>query len=334
MIKNKNILVTGATGYIGGTFTYEALKKGFNIIGIDNFINSSKNTLELFKKFSSFSFYEFDLSSDAPFIESIIEKYKISHVVHFAGLKAVGESERKQKLYWHNNLLSTLNLLESIKNKDIGLIFSSSATVYGETNNDPISETHKLNTTSAYGSTKLAQEMLISDYVRAFKLNCISLRYFNPVGSHSDYKIYENYLDYPNNLMPRVLRVAKGIDNEINIFGNDYDTDDGTGERDYIHISDLIDGHFSALDKVKEVNNHIFLNLGTGKKTSVLELIKIFEEVNRIKIKYSVKDRRPGDVQTCIASPNLANKLLSWKATRSIEDMCRDAWKAIENESK
>ena len=231
-------------------------------------------------------------------------------------------------------MLSTLNLLEAIKNYETSFIFSSSATVYGNSRIQPISEDSETITTSAYGSTKLAQELLISDYARAYNKNCISLRYFNPVGAHSDGVIYENFQDSPNNLMPRILRVAKGIDSHIKIFGSDYDTADGTGERDYIHISDLIEGHFAALEKINGLPGHSFFNLGTGIKTSVKELINTFISVTGKEINVEVSSRREGDVEICYASPKKANKILGWKAKKNIKDMCRDAWGAIDNEPK
>ena len=332
-MKNNLILVTGVAGYIGGTFAYEALKKGYQVIGIDNYINSSKKNVDILSVFDEFEFINIDLSKKSLDLSQIIKKFKISSIVHFAGLKAVGESEVNQLLYWENNVLSTLNILEEIKNKDINFIFSSSATVYGDCEDSAIAESHKLSTSSAYGSTKLAQELLISDYARAWGIRCISLRYFNPVASHSDLKIVEDYHNSPNNLMPRVLRVAKGIEKKIYIFGDDYDTEDGTGERDYIHIEDLVAGHFAALEKITEMKGNNVFNLGTGKKTSVLELIKVFKEVNGIEIDFEFTDRRPGDVQTCFASPELANKILEWKSVKNIQEMCKDAWEAIKNES-
>ena len=229
-------------------------------------------------------------------------------------------------------MLSTLNLLEAIKHHDTDFIFSSSATVYGDSKIQPISEETKTQTSSAYGSTKLAQEMLISDYARAYDQNCISLRYFNPVGAHSDGIIFENFRDSPNNLMPRILRVAKGIDKHLTIWGDDYNTEDGTGERDYIHVSDLVEGHFAALEKIKSLPGHSFFNLGTGIKTSVRELIDTFTSATGIGIDVEVSERREGDVEICYASPKKANETLEWEAKKNLKDMCRDAWNAIKNE--
>ena len=331
---NKNIVVTGATGYIGGTFAYEALKKGNRVIGIDNFCNSSPENKKKLSKFNNFTFYNCDISKNKKYVKEIVESHNPEAIIHFAGLKAVGDSEKEQALYWENNLLSTLNLLETIKHRDTDFIFSSSATVYGDSEIQPISEETETKTSSAYGSTKLAQELLISDYARAYNKHCISLRYFNPVGAHSDGVIYENFRDSPNNLMPRILRVAKGLDSHIYVYGDDYSTRDGTGERDYIHISDLIDGHFAALEKIKNFPGHSFFNLGTGTKTSVKELINAFTKATGIGIDVEVSDRREGDVEICYASPKKANEILEWEAKKNLKDMCRDAWDAIKNEPK
>tara|TARA_Y100000816_G_C26095734_1_gene579833 strand:- start:297 stop:1295 length:999 start_codon:yes stop_codon:yes gene_type:complete len=331
-MKNKKIIVTGSTGYIGGTFSYEALKKGFEVIGIDNFSNSKKATKQILDNFINFTFYEIDISKNPRRINEIISENKPDVIIHFAGLKSVSESEQNQNLYWQNNLLSTLNILESIKNNNISLIFSSSATVYGDKNESPIPEEAKFSTNSAYGSTKLAQELLISDYSRAYDISCISLRYFNPVGTHSDRLIIEDIMSSPNNLMPRILRVAKKIDKKISIYGKSYPTKDGTGERDYIHITDLVNGHFAALEKISSLHNHNFYNLGTGEKTSVLELIKTFENVNNIKIKFDFQNERKGDVAVCYADPSLAKKDLDWTATKTIDEMCIDAWGGVKDE--
>jgi UDP-glucose 4-epimerase len=332
-MKNKKILVTGAAGYIGGTFAFEALKKNYEIIGIDNFINSNKSVFQTLSNYKKFTSYELDLSTESSLLSKIFTDHEPDAIIHFAGLKAVEESEKNQKLYWTNNLVSTLNLLDAAKIKKTDFIFSSSATVYGDTKEQPLSEISTTGTTSAYGSTKLAQEFLISDYSRAYEINSISLRYFNPVGAHSDGIIFENFLDSPNNLMPRIIRVAKNIDQKLYVFGNDYKTKDGTGERDYIHISDLVDGHFAALNEMHNLKGHNIFNLGTGNKTSVKQLIEIFEKVNKIKIPHEYVARREGDVEICYASPSKANKILKWSANKNLEQMCADAWNAVKNES-
>lgn len=320
------ILVTGVAGYIGGTFCYEALKRRYTVLGLDNFANSTRSNVEsISRKFTEFDFEELDLSSEHSSLVKIISSFKPDIVVHCCGLKSVCESEAYPNQYWKNNLGSTINLLESINCDKTKFIFSSSATVYSSSDIQPINETSKLQTTSAYGSTKLAQEILISDYARAKKLQSISLRYFNPVGAHADKAIIEDYTQSPNNLMPRLIRVGLGMDEKLFIFGDDYPTSDGTGERDYIHISDLVEGHFAALKYENKDNFEVF-NLGTGSKTSVLELINKFEKINHIKLNYEFAPRRDGDVAICYADATRANNLLNWSATKNISEMCQDAW--------
>ena len=322
------ILVTGAAGYIGATFCWEAIKKGYTVLGLDNFANSTQANVEgISSKFAEFSFEELDLSIEFDRLAKTTSSFKPDAVVHFCGLKAVGESEANPSLYWKNNLGSTINLLESINCNTTKLIFSSSATVYGSSDVQPINENAKLQTTSAYGSTKLAQEILITDYARTKKLQSVSLRYFNPVGSHADKVIIEDYTQSPNNLMPRLIRVGLGMDEKLLVFGNDFPTSDGTGERDYIHISDLIAGHFAALKYDNKDNFEVF-NLGTGNKTTVLELVGEFERTNQIRLKYEIAPRRDGDVATCYADATRANKLLNWNATKNLSEMCRDSWNA------
>lgn len=323
------IMVTGAAGYIGGTFCWEALKLGHSVLGIDNFINSNKVSIDkIHQKHHNFIFEEIDLAKNEELLKKVINTFKPDAVIHFCGLKAVGESEANPSMYWKNNLLSTLNLLETIDCKKTQLIFSSSATVYGMTEKQPIKENEKLQTTSAYGSTKLAQEILIADYARTKNLKAVLLRYFNPVGSHEDKVIVEDFTQSPNNLMPRLIRVGLGIDKKLFIFGNDYATKDGTGERDYIHISDLVSGHFAALDYEQDIDNLAVFNLGTGSKTSVIELINNFETINNIKINYEFAARREGDVAICYADALKAKNILNWQAKKSISEMCKDAWDA------
>lgn len=322
----KRILVSGAAGYIGGTFTYQALKSGHEVIGVDNFSNSSEKNIKYFKKKfkNNFYFHKSDLSKENNALKKIFENYEIDYVVHFAGLKSVAESEKQPKLYWENNLNSTRNILENLTNR-IGLVFSSSATVYGNSKYQPISEKIALRANSTYGSTKIACELMIDDYCRNKNIKAICLRYFNPVGSHSDKVILEPFNNAPNNLMPRIVRVAKGIDPELKVFGKDYNTIDGTAERDYIHISDLISGHFAALNKLNEITDCKYYNLGTGNSTSVLKLLKTFEKVHSLSLNYSFHSRRKGDVEVCFADPALAKKELNWSSKKSLEDMCRDS---------
>tara|TARA_E500000178_G_scaffold346338_1_gene397807 strand:- start:536 stop:1534 length:999 start_codon:yes stop_codon:yes gene_type:complete len=330
----KKILVTGSAGYIGSTFTYEALKKGYLVFGIDNYINSNKNvTTILEQKFINFTFKELDLSVDKSELEKLISAFKPDAIVHFAGLKAVGESEEKPELYWHNNVQSTLNLLEACPPR-MRLIFSSSATVYGECSVQPITEDSPIKTESVYGSTKVASELLIKDYSRIKKIEAVCLRYFNPVACHKDGIVIEDYGNKPSNLMPKLIEVIKNKSNEISVFGDDYNTKDGTGERDYIHISDLVDGHFAALQYVYNEDDHLFriYNLGTGKATSVLDLIETFNKVNGTSIRINFTERRKGDVEVCYAEPSLANYELKWKAVYNISEMCRDTWNAVKDE--
>ena len=331
------LLVTGAAGYIGGTFAYEALKKGHEVFGIDNFINSSDTVPKLLKRdFNAlWDFSNLDLVSEETKLDELIQRAKPEVVLHFAGLKAVSESEEKPFLYWNNNFLSSINLLECMSRHNVSkLVFSSSATVYGDAKIQPITENHEVKSTSTYGSTKIAIEQLISDVSKLNVIDAVCLRYFNPVGSHDEKVIYENPYDRPNNLMPRIIRVALGIDKEIKIFGNNYNTNDGTGERDYIHIKDLINGHFSSIDFLNKNSGFYSINLGTGKPTSVMEILNTFENQNNIKIPFSFADRRKGDVQRCYANPALAETKLGWKAEFGIEEMCKSAWDAIKNGSK
>jgi len=324
------IMVTGAAGYIGGTFCCEALKK-HEVLGLDNFINSTEDNInKVHEAYSDFIFEEIDLANEIKNLKKIVSSYKPEIVVHFCGLKAVGESETNPSQYWKNNLFSTLNLLDSIDCESSKLIFSSSATVYGTSEIQPIKENTRLETTSVYGSTKLAQEILINDYARTKNLNSILLRYFNPVGAHEDKIIVEDFMKSPNNLMPRLVRVGLGMDEKLLIYGNDYPTNDGTGERDYIHISDLIEGHIAAINYKLSNDNIAVFNLGTGNKTSVLELINNFQKVNNIKINYEYASRRDGDVAICYANPNKANRELNWQAKLSLERMCKDSWDAVQ----
>ena len=330
------ILVTGSAGYIGGTFSFEALKNGHEIIGIDNFSNSNykvpKILNENFK--DKFVFEEIDLAKEPSKLNSLIENCDPDVVIHFAGLKAVEESEDEPILYWNNNLLSSINLLVAMKqNNKNKIVFSSSATVYGSTDIQPISESSIVQSMSTYGSTKIAIEQLFHDASKADIVDVVSLRYFNPVGAHKEKIIFENPYDSPNNLMPRIIRVGISIDEEISIFGDDYDTRDGTGERDYIHVMDLVDGHFAAIEHVMKSSGSTKVNLGTGTSTTVKELIKTFEDVNGMIIPHKIAVRRKGDVGSCYADVSLAKKLLGWEAKHTLEEMCKDAWEAVKNES-
>jgi UDP-glucose 4-epimerase len=330
MTKNK-ILVTGAAGYIGGTFTYEVLKKGFEVHGIDNFINSNRNNIDTFYEHfpEVFNFSEIDLAKDVSKLKLVLDAFNPDFVVHFAGLKSVGESEEKPDLYMNNNVGSTRNLLENI-NPESFFIFSSSATVYGNNPNQPLTEDSRIEATSVYGLSKIECENLIKDYAINKGVKSICLRYFNPVGSHQEFIVVEDYLSQPNNLMPKLIECVKNGKNTINVYGNDYETKDGTGERDYIHIIDLVDGHIAAMDKVQKIENIDYINLGTGQSTSVVELISTFNKTNELSIETNFVDRRKGDVAICYSNPHKAHNELNWRANLSLERMCKDSWEAVQ----
>ena len=329
-----NILVTGGAGYIGGTFAYEALKNNHNVLALDNFSNSKPEQIKKLKSIfnKNFSFYEIDLSIQSNELSECLKEFKPDVVVHFAGLKAVGESQSNPIKYWDNNVVSSINLLKAMAENSIKkLIFSSSATVYGDSKLQPIPETADIKSMSVYGSTKIVIERMFSEAASIGKIDIVSLRYFNPVGAHKEKIIFENPFDFPNNLMPRIIRVALGIDEKLEIYGDDYDTKDGSGERDYIHILDLINGHFSAINYILEHNGESVFNLGTGTSTSVFELIKTFESVNSLKIPYKISKRRAGDVARCYADPSLALKELNWQTEYNLSEMCMDAWLGVKD---
>ena len=325
------IIVTGSAGYIGGTFCHKLLSAGHEVIGLDNYINSDKKVSNfLLNSFNSYTFHQIDIAKEENPMDEIFRKHKgsVDCVVHFAALKAVGESESKPVQYWENNIISTLNLIKTMKSHDMRkLIFSSSATVYGNNANQPLTESESLSPISCYGSTKIANEYLLNDVAKTGDIDVVMLRYFNPVGAHSESIIYDDPYASPNNIMPRVIRVALGIEEQMYIWGNDYPTKDGTGARDYIHIEDLVEGHISAIDFIKTSSGSTAFNLGTGNSITVLELIKKFENVNNIKIPISFGKRREGDVAECYAAPAKAQKILNWKAKKSLEEMCKSSWK-------
>jgi len=329
-----NILVTGGAGYIGGTFAYEALKNNHNVLALDNFSNSKPEQIKKLKSIfnKNFSFLEIDLSIQSNELSECLKEFKPDVVVHFAGLKAVGESQSNPIKYWDNNVVSSINLLKAMAENCIKkLIFSSSATVYGDSKLQPIPETADIKSMSVYGSTKIVIERMFSEAASIGKIDVVSLRYFNPVGAHKEKIIFENPFDFPNNLMPRIIRVALGIDEKLEIYGDDYETKDGSGERDYIHILDLINGHFSAINYILEHNGESVFNLGTGTSTSVFELIKTFESVNSLKIPYKISKRRAGDVARCFADPSLALKKLNWQTEYNLSEMCMDAWLGVKD---
>ena len=324
------ILVTGGAGYIGSHIAVELLNKGENVIVLDNFSNSKPEVLDRIKEITGkdFKFYEVDMT-DKKALDKVFFKNHIDSVIHLAGLKAVGESVEKPIEYYANNLISNLNLLELMKKyRCKKLVFSSSATVYGAPKEVPIKEDAELSTTNPYGSTKLMIEQILKDVCISDKDFCaILLRYFNPIGAHKSGLIGEEPNGIPNNLMPYINKVAEGELDHLNVFGNDYDTVDGTGVRDYIHVVDLAKGHVKALEKARKMVGAEAYNLGTGKGYSVLEMVKAFENATGMKVKYEITARRPGDIGECYADPSKALKELGWKAEKTLEEMCKDSWK-------
>ena len=324
------ILVTGAAGFIGSHTCVELINSGYDIVGIDNFINSKPVVLENIEKITGkrIAFYEGDVC-DEVLLRKIMNEHKISAAIHFAGLKAVGESVEKPLMYYQNNLMSTI-VLSKVMN-EFGckkIIFSSSATVYGTPHAVPMTEDFPVGgTTNPYGTTKLMCERILSDLQYAEKdWSVCLLRYFNPIGSHASGLIGEEHNGIPNNLMPYIVKVASKQLPQLSVFGNDYPTHDGTGVRDYIHVVDLAKGHVCALKKVlAESGIHIY-NLGTGIGYSVLDLVETFKKVNDIDVPYVFAPRRAGDIPECFANADKALKELGWKAEKNVEDMCRDSW--------
>ena len=328
------ILVTGGTGYIGSHTCVELLDAGYEIVVIDNLSNSKIEVVDKIKKITSkdFEFYEGDCC-DKNILTKIFEENEISAVIHFAGFKAVGESVLKPLKYYRNNLDSTITLLEVMNEFNVKKIaFSSSATVYGKPESLPIKETFPLSTTNPYGTTKLMIEDILRDIYKSDNNWSIAiLRYFNPIGAHKSGLIGENPNDIPNNLMPYIVKVATKELEILSVFGNDYDTKDGTGVRDYIHVVDLAKGHIKAINKVLKDTGVDAYNLGTGNGYSVLEIVNTFKDVNNVDVKYKITDRRPGDIDACFADPSYAKEKLDWEASLGIEEMCQDAYNFVKN---
>ncbi|BES66330.1 UDP-glucose 4-epimerase GalE [Gottschalkiaceae bacterium SANA] len=327
-----NILVTGGTGYIGSHTCVELLKAGHSVVIADNLCNSKRKTVDRIEEISGkkVTFYEMDVV-DARLVDGLFGDHRFDGVIHFAGLKAVGESSEKPVAYYYNNLVSTMVLIQAcVKHGVARFVFSSSATVYGD-NQVPFVETMELlPTTNPYGESKAMSERILTDAVAAHpELAVTLLRYFNPVGAHPSGLIGEAPNGIPNNLMPYVAQVAKGKLKKLRVFGNDYDTVDGTGVRDYIHVMDLALGHVDALNQLTQ-GVHIY-NLGTGRGTSVLELVHAFEQANGLKVPYEIVDRRAGDIASCYADASKAEEKLGWKASRGIVEMCRDSWNFEKN---
>ncbi len=324
------ILLTGGTGYIGSHTAIELLNAGEDIVIIDNFSNSKEEMVDKIKKISGkeYKFYKADLL-DKEALNKVFDENDIKEVIHFAGLKAVGESCAKPLEYYHNNVSGTINLLEVMRDHNCKkIVFSSSATVYGSPKTVPIKEDFPLHTTNPYGTTKLFIEQILQDLQKADnEWSVVLLRYFNPIGAHECGEIGENPNGIPNNIMPYINLVAAGKLDHLNVFGNDYDTPDGTGVRDYIHVVDLALGHLKAVEKARKESGVMIYNLGTGRGYSVLELVNAFEKANDIKVKYEITDRRPGDIAVCYADPTKAKAELGWEATRGLEQMCKDSWR-------
>ena len=331
------VLVTGGLGFIGSHTVVELLDSNYDVVVVDNLSNSKIEVVDYIKEITGkdFIFYNEDLCNYDS-VDKIFEKEKIECVMHFAGYKAVGESVKKPVMYYENNLLSTINILKAMEKYDCKkFIFSSSATVYGNPDVLPITEDCKVGgTTNPYGTTKLMIERILADYVIAHEdSSVIVLRYFNPIGAHKSGLIGEDPKGIPNNLMPYIVRVANKELEILSIFGNDYDTVDGTGVRDYIHVVDLAKGHIAAIKKLND-NGIFFYNLGTGTGYSVLEIVNTFIKVNNVDVPYKIVGRREGDIAACYADSSKALKELGWKAELGIEDMCRDSYNYVVNYKK
>lgn len=325
------VLLTGGAGFIGSHTCVELLECGHEVVIVDNFSNSKPEVLNRIRTITgkTFGFYEADVT-DKRALENVFIKEKPDSVVHFAGYKAVGESVGKPVMYYRNNLDSTMTLLEVMNEFGVkNIVFSSSATVYGENNEPPYVETMTISTcTNPYGWTKLMSEQILRDAAFADKeLSAVLLRYFNPIGAHSSGLIGEDPAGIPNNLFPYVARVAGGKLPKLGVFGNDYPTEDGTGVRDYIHVVDLAKGHVAALEYAKDHKGAEAVNLGSGKGHSVLEVVNTFAKVNDVPVPYEIKPRRPGDLPTSFADASKAKELLGWEAQLTLDDMCRDMWK-------
>lgn len=324
------ILVTGGAGYIGSHTTIELLNYGHEVVLLDNFLNSKREVIERIQKITGkkVKVYEADLLNKE-LLEEVFSQNEINSVIHFAGLKAVGESVSSPLKYYQNNINGTVNLCEVMKKHNVKrLVFSSSATVYGIPKEVPILENFPRRATNPYGRTKLMIEEILDDlYTSDPDWSIAILRYFNPIGAHNSGDIGEDPNGIPNNLMPFITQVAIGKLSELQVFGDDYSTVDGTGVRDYIHVVDLAKGHLAALDKIMETNGVKVYNLGTGRGYSVLEIVKAFENAAGVKIPFKVVERRPGDVASCYAEVTRANKELGWIAEKGIEEMCQDSWR-------
>ena len=321
----KKILVTGGAGYIGSHTSLVLLEKGYEVVVIDNLCNSSIESLERVKKLTgkNITFYDTDLLNCKELEKTLSKEKDIFAVIHFAALKAVGESVEKPLLYYENNISGTLNLLKvMLKNGLSKIVFSSSATVYGNAKTCPVTESAPVQPTNPYGQTKLMMEEILRDCAKANNWDVTLLRYFNPVGAHPSGEIGEDP-EYPNNLLPFIQQVAAGIRPEVTVFGNDYDTPDGTGVRDYIHVMDLAEAHVAAIENMDKVQT---FNIGTGRGYSVLEMVEAFRKISGRSVPVKIGNRREGDVAILTADPELARKKLKWQARFGLNEMVRDAW--------
>ena len=327
-------LVTGGWGYIGSHTCCSLLDLGYEVVIIDNLSNSKQEVINYIEQITNkkVDFYLGDVC-DKEILIKLFSEHEIDTVIHFAGYKAVGESVAKPLMYYQNNLFSTINLCEVMKEYNCkNLVFSSSATVYGDPASLPIKEDFPLSTTNPYGTTKLMIEGILKDlYKSDNSWNIVILRYFNPIGAHKSGLLGENPNGIPNNLMPYIVKVANKELKELSVFGNDYDTKDGTGVRDYIHVVDLAMGHVKAIEKINRDNGLFIYNLGTGNGYSVLELVNTFSRVNNIEVPYKIVDRRPGDIAACYADVEKAKSELNWVAELGIEEMCRDAYNFVKD---
>ncbi len=332
--ENMVILITGGAGYIGSHTCVELLDAGYEVIVVDNLSNSKHESIYRVQEITgkSVEFHNINIL-DKQSLKKVFEENQIEAVIHFAGLKAVGESVKMPIKYYYNNITGTLILCELMKKYKVKkIVFSSSATVYGPNNKSPLTEDLPVDATNPYGWTKLIIEQILNDiYISDKEWSISILRYFNPIGAHESGKIGEDPNGIPNNLMPYITQVAIGKREKLYIYGNDYPTHDGTGVRDYIHVVDLAKGHLKALENTLKTKGIDVYNLGTGKGYSVLDVVKTFEKINDVKIPYEFTDRRPGDIAICYADPTKAFNKLGWKAEKNLEDMCRDAWRWQKN---
>jgi len=324
------ILVTGGAGYIGSHTVVLLMEAGYEVVIFDNFCNSSKESIKRVEKIvnQELNVVEGDIRSKDD-LEKVFSSHKIDAVIHFAGLKAVGESVEQPIRYYDNNISGTVTLCEVMAKYNCkSIIFSSSATVYGDPHTTPILENFPTSATNPYGRSKLFIEEILRDiYISDSEWKVVLLRYFNPVGAHKSGTIGEDPNGIPNNLMPFIAQTAVGKREYLSVFGDDYNTPDGTGVRDYIHVVDLAQGHVNALDRLENFSEPMTINLGTGKGYSVLEMVKAFEKASGKKVPYKIAPRRVGDIATCFADPSYAKEVLDWEAKRGIEEMCEDGWR-------